>query len=284
METSTASVSARTGRSNVFVSQGGSMGAIVWRHCARLGRVLLANLVYMYAPVALVLPIGLWVGSLPAAVVGVILWLGSSAYAVDYAKGAVNGWSILCATIPICMIGLVVGDYAALVTGPVVRGVAVADAPLYPEAGAFEFRDAQIQPAYEANYRTTARRKTGGTSTTSYCVAPLTGPDWTPADPVPAWVGCTESAGCCAGVVVGNMRQGGMEEAVALAQQIHGLRGAPGAPVLEWVDSVESAMRNRRFMFVFAAVSGYALWALPVLIGMASGFLLDLWSYWRAAR
>lgn len=149
--------------------------------------------------------------------------------------------------------------------------VSIAEAPRHPEADTLEFEDGEVRADlhYARVWTTTSKdRKTGTTSTTTHyrTVAPIVPPGWTPEQPVPAWA-VTRSHGApperWIGARVGLRADPGDEEsfreAIASAEWRHGLRTAPGAPMLEAF--TPELISRYRWAFWIVLLVGAALWS-----------------------
>lgn len=243
-------------------------------HAAALGWRLALNLLYMLSLVALVLPFALWGPPWLRLLAAALIWLGGSAYAADRLDEQTDGWAIICAAVPVMVVGYGLNDVLTLARGQHVAQISAAQAPSYPSAVGFDFSDSQVQTAYAASYRAASRdRKSGRVSYTYYQIAPLTGAGWTPADPVPAWVGCrSEFSGPCAawarayrgGIAAESGELAGLRLAADQALSQHRLRQMPGAPLLERVASAEQGLRQRAQVLLLAPLFAYLLWAIPI--------------------
>lgn len=123
--------------------------------------------------------------------------------------------------------------------------IGVAEAPQHPEATLFRFRDGHVLTGFTAQYERVTRSKTS-TQRTTYFVAPLVPEGWTVGQPVPAWVGSVQSTGSWhkpwrggARLDVSDDPENGYRRAIRACES-KGLRGAAGAPVLEWVEDPAS--------------------------------------------
>jgi len=136
---------------------------------------------------------------------------------------------------------------AQLVRSNVVRDVALDALGAQPAGRVVYLRDATLSATYVGGSEHKRRRG----KVDVYRAAPVVTPGWTRADPVPAWAvfrtnnsmigGTSEADGLAtwatparAGFIVAN--DGQYREAIADAERRHGLRSAPGAPLLEWRD------------------------------------------------
>jgi hypothetical protein len=259
----------------------------------RLGRRMLATLLFILglmlvaAPLSLLLPPGARI------FLGVVVWLAGSAFAVVRCGETLGGWAILVAAAPTMITAASLPDLVAPLAGRHVAGISAAEAPQHPDAQGFDFSDSVVQTKYAASYRRTTRdRKSGRFSSTYYNIAPLTAADWTPADPVPAWAGCSDTfERACAewrrayrgAVPAEQLDQAHLRTAADQALAKHGLREAPGAPLLSRVESVDEGIRERAAKLLASAVFVYLVWLVPVLFIE----LLDggerLWQHLRAA-
>lgn len=256
-----------------------------------LGRRLLFNLLYMLGLVALVLPFALlgppWLRLVAAA----LIWLGGSAYAAGRPGDPTDGWAIICAAVPVMVVGYGLSDYLSLARGQHIANIPAAQAPRYPGAVGFDFSDSIVQTQYATTFRASSRdRKSGRVTYTYYNVAPLTGAGWTPAEPVPAWAGCSEqySDECDewfrhyrGGVAVMSSERDGLRRAADMALGQHQLREAVAAPLLERVASAEQGTRQRGQMLLLAPAMSYLLWAIPITLSALWGCAAELWWYAR---
>lgn len=257
-----------------------------------LGRRLLYNLLFMLGLVALVLPFALWAPPIVRPVAAALIWLIGSAYAAGRRDEQTDGWAIVCAAVPVMVIGFGLSDYLALARGQHVAGISAADAPGYSDAVGFDFSDSVVQTEYATTYRTSSRdRKSGRITYYYFHVAPLTESGWTPADPVPAWAGCGQQyIGVCdewfrayrGGVAVEASERKGLRIAADQALAQHGLREVPGAPLLERVASAKQGQRQRGLALLLAPLCAYLLWALPISLAAVWGCAAELWRYVRA--
>jgi hypothetical protein len=244
-----------------------------------LAHKLSRRLVYMLALVAAAAPFALlapppvrWVGA-------VLIWLLGSAWAAAN-DGSISGYAMICALLPTLTIAFGLSDYITTATSRRITGITVAEAPRHPEAQDFEFSDAQVWGAYAATYRWQTRdSKSHRITTMYYLVAPLAGPRWTPDEPVPAWVGCSEQyfADTCAGwddgyragIAADSQDQADLQKAVAIAMEKHSLREAPGAPLLLLTESIQAGQQQRAGVVFGGLLGGYLLAVIPLLIGAA---------------
>jgi len=172
--------------------------------------------------------------------------------------------------------------------GEIVHDVSVAAAPRYPGATGFTFRDARVLADRSGSYRHVVYRTHGSgpaMQVSHYVVAPLVPQGWPPGALVPAWAACMGShesdclstlarARPAAAVTVRRYdRDTYYSQAVAAAQQRHGLQSVAGAPVVSLVD--DPAPDRLYWAAVWWAQPGaFALW----LVTFAG------WSLWRRLR
>jgi len=167
----------------------------------------------------------------------------------------------------------------ALRGGDIVDDVSVSDLAQYSDATGWRFRDGAPRADLGGVYLSSSGSSTRGrTSQVPYVIAPLVPEDWTPDQPVPAWVACQH--GCD-----GDWRQpwraglrwtvdlGLYEKAMEAALKGNGLRTADGAPILEWVEDPEGARRDK---LLWAAGAVGVVW---LIYGIAR-----LWLFIRRPR
>jgi hypothetical protein len=244
-----------------------------------LAHTLVRRLTYMLALVAATTPFALLAPPPVRWVAAALIWLCGSAWATSN-DDSISGYTMICALVPTFMVAFGLSDYVATATSRRVTGITVAEAPRHPEAQAFEFSDARVWGAYAATYHWQVRdSKSGRITTMDYLVAPLAGPRWTPTEPVPAWVGCSEryvtdtcagwEDGYRAGIAVDSQDQADLRQAVAIAIAKHGLREAPGAPLLLLSESIQAGQRQRAGTVFGGMIGGYLLAVIPMLISAA---------------
>lgn len=254
------------------------MRAVIGAGLRRLGRRMLVTLLYMLGLALLVAPFTLLLPPTARMVVGALIWLGGSAFAVGRHEQELGGWAIILAAVPVMTTAIALPDVLLPLAGRHVAGISAADAPHYPDAQGFDFSDSLVQTAYASSYRHTTRdRKSGRTTSTYYNIAPLTPAGWTPADPVPAWVGCSDSYDrTCpewrrayrGAVPAQQIDQEHLRTAAAQALAAHGLREAPGAPLLARAESAAAGVRERAGTLLIGFVFSYLVWLVPALAGL----------------
>ncbi|HEY1016689.1 MAG TPA: hypothetical protein VGE07_28515 [Herpetosiphonaceae bacterium] len=242
------------------------------------GGRMLATLAYMLGLMLAVAPFALWAPPIARIIAAVLIWLAGSGYAFSRFGDRLDGWGAVLGVAPLFMVAMGLRDYVDLASAPSVAGVSVAAIPLHPAARSFDLTDARIQTDYQATKIVSSRdRKSGRVTTTAYTVAPLTGAGWTPDQPVPAWVGCGPGAASCGewrdrpqGAIA--MDSVGLANYAATRDQAmgqHRLHSAPGAPILQAVESAAAGRRQRGFMIYGVWLIIYALWAVTT-----GGYLL----------
>lgn len=254
------------------------MHAVIETGLRRLGRRMLVTLLYMLGLALLVAPFALLLPPTARMVVGALIWLGGSAFAVGRYEQEIGGWAIILAAVPAMTTAIALPDVLLPLAGRHVAGISAADAPRYPDAQGFDFSDSLVQTAYAASYRHTTRdRKSGRISYTYYNIAPLTAAGWTPTDPVPAWVGCSDTYDrTCpewrrayrGAVSAPQIDQQHLRTAADQILAAHGLREAPGAPLLSRVESAAVGARERAGTLLIGFVFSYLVWLAPALAGL----------------
>lgn len=146
--------------------------------------------------------------------------------------------------------------------------ISVAEAPSQRFATAYTFRDAATRPELSGSESQRGRRGGPGRA---YRVMPLVPPGWTPADPVPAWAACStpdcppKTPSPRFGARVARMDVDAFEKAARAAAATHGLRVAPGAPLLQTGASAGDVVAERAL--VPAGATG--VFALAWLVALA---------------
>lgn len=241
----------------------------------QLARSLVITLVYMLGLMAVVVPFALINLRWPLLILAAMIWLIGSGFVVTKFEDAVDGWGIICAAVPMMMLAYGLNDYLTTSGLTAVPVASVYELPAHAAERAFEFTQATIQLDYRATFQSISRSKSGGTTRRNYMVAPLTTAQWQPADPVLAWVGCSDTYDTvCAewtrdyrvGVRVSEWDQAAFETAVARALKTHDLQVAASAPVLLWVSSVEARADFLRNTLLLASIMAYCMWAVPKII------------------
>ena len=114
--------------------------------------------------------------------------------------------------------------------------------------------------------------KSGGTTRSTYHVAPLVGPDWQPSDPIHAWVTCSPGfpMGCKQfpsrapiGMTPPGFQSSGFETAVQQACAKQSLNCPKAHLLLEAVPSIEAGVADERNAGFRSPVIGFFSWAVP---------------------
>lgn len=225
---------------------------------------------------AAVAPITLFVSPPVAMAIAVVTWIGGSAWAINRFENDIDGWSIICAIVPLIMVTFGFHDYLSLERGATVADIPVAQAPQYSSGSRFNFTDSVVQRKMAATFRSSSRdRKTGRLRYHYYNVAPLTSKDWTAAEPVPAWVGCSDGFNekcsewrnaCTSAIPVEDLDRQGLRKAIELSMSQNSLRVATSAPLLQCVPSIEAGRQERARRLWLPMVVIYLFWAVCTLI------------------
>jgi hypothetical protein len=109
------------------------------------------------------------------------------------------------------------------------RSVSPAEVSRYPDEFAFRFPDGRVRMEYRFGRIAQSYDNRRSTTTHAYLVAPITGRDWTPAEPVTAWAVCAQLK----------------------------LSSAAGVRLLRWTTSIEAEQARR----VRYRTEGYGLCA-----------------------
>lgn len=221
-------------------------------------------------------------------------WLGISAYFFGKYEPWFDGWALILGSIPIVMTAMTAGDYVALslATPQPVTSLRSAAASL---SGRVYLLPATLQIRSELSHRYVSvhKSKSGGTTRTTYVVAPLVDSDWQPGDPVAAFVTCTSGYrhGCPSlpptaplGVTPTLFRTSGFATAARQSCQQHALR-CPKAPlVLDIHPTLEAAITEPRRAVFLSPVLALGVWALPRLLidlaALLAALLTELRSGW----
>jgi hypothetical protein len=163
--------------------------------------------------------------------------------------------------------GFFLAQAGALGRGDVVRGIPVEEAPRYANAPGWIFRNGLPRTDLSAAI---VRKKKGSTEN-RWVVAPLVSANWSPADEVPAWVGCEDGCGVeWAAPLRGGTRivvdVGQFEEARNLAMQKHGLRSNAHAPLIEWRERPETVVPSKLHWAAMAIGLGLLLYGAACVV------------------
>lgn len=268
------------------------MRSMLWDALRTLVYRMLVNLVYMVGLTLLVAPLGLLLPLWARPLAGIVVWLGGSAYATSRFEQAIGGWALIVALAPVFMAAYSLPDLVDPLLGQRVGGISAAAAPLYPAAQGFDFSDSLVQTDYASTYRQSIRdNKSGRITYRYYNIAPLTAADWTPDQPVPAWVGCSEEfdrtckewydTDLGGGVVVPQNDRSVLRYAADQALTSHNLREAPGAPLLTRVASVDAGLRERALIVPLVLFMAYLIWLLPAICLAVLDVGAQLWDHIR---
>jgi hypothetical protein len=159
--------------------------------------------------------------------------------------------------------GLMISSVAELSGGQHVRGISVAQAPEFPQATLFVFRDGHVEADLVAEYVTNS-----ADSTVHDFAAPLVPEGWTREQPVPAWAVSTVSPQAdwrqpLRGAL-GSPAPAALE-AVRSAEEKQHLQSAPHAPALRWLADPDADIERQRRMAWLLALGAHGIW-----LGLAS--------------
>ena len=248
-------------------------GGIFLLHLVRLAKRLGLNLLFFAALWTVGLALGVVLPWFLAMFGAVIAWLALSAYALGRYEDHFDGWAILVSTIPVMMTSMAGGEYVhlSLATPQEIRSLSQA-------AGSSTGRVLKL-PEWvgirkDLAYRhvTIARSKSGGTTRSTYHVAPLVGPDWQPSDPIHAWVTCSPGfpMGCKQfpsraplGITPPGFQSSGFETAVKQACAKQSLNCPKAHLLMEAVPSISAAVADEKNAVFLSPVIGFFAWAVP---------------------
>lgn len=221
---------------------------------------------YFAGMLVLALPIALWAPMIVRTVGGVVLWLAMLVAVGGRSPGRFDPFGGFAGVIPLMMTMLGLQDYVALRSAEIVEGIGVAELPRHPEAGGFVLTDAVIQARFRTTVAIPHRDVKGHVSTWHVTVVPLTAVDWTPDRPIPAWVACPLFR-CVEGdgrsfLAIHEVQEDGYGQARDEARAKHGLRDAPGAPIVESVASIPEAIADRGDVLIDVWIWVYGGWAI----------------------
>ena len=177
--------------------------------------------------------------------------------------------------------------YQELVPGATAVLTSPAEAPAHTAANRFTISGARIMPALAGRYQVTTTRQHGSgprEQVRVHHVAPLVPAGWTPAQPVPAWIGCGISPGfdCLKALQPGQtgfvrVRQAEADAFAAAARDAtsrHGLKGHPAAPVLLPTDDANGTPATYLARVMLFPLAAAGLWLL-LMLG---------WRVWQARQ
>lgn len=167
-----------------------------------------------------------------------------------------------------------------LLLGETLRGITANDLTRHPRVAYAEFTDAKVFAEFAFSYRYTAQVSKSETRMRQCTVAPLANLDWTPSEPVPAWVALPDSGDASAWArplqkagVFSPLDAAAARSAVALATKERNLVGKEDAPVLHWGSHPgEGAQRCFSGSLFIIALMG-----IPWMVGV----LLEGWRHSR---
>lgn len=177
--------------------------------------------------------------------------------------------------------------YRELAPGATAVLTSPAEAPAHPAANRFIIPGARIMPALAGRYQVTTTRQHGSgprEQVRVHHVAPLVSAGWTPAQPVPAWIGCGISPGfdCLKALpsgLTGFVRVRQVEaDAFAVAARDaasrHGLKPHPAAPVLLPTDDADGTPATYLARVMLFPLAALGLW-IAIMLG---------WRVWQARQ
>ena len=146
------------------------------------------------------------------------------------------------------------------------QGDVILSETFYSIGGGFVLTDAVIQARFRTTVAIPHRDVKGHVSTWHVTVVPLTAVDWTPDRPIPAWVACPLFR-CVEGdgrsfLAIHEVQEDGYGQARDEARAKHGLRDAPGAPIVESVASIPEAIADRGDVLIDVWIWVYGGWAI----------------------
>lgn len=179
-------------------------------------------------------------------------------------------------------------DYRKLRAAKSVQGISVAEAPEYPDAAVFYFKDGHTLPYLAGRVSYVTYGEGVFDSGTNYVtVVPVVPQDWQLGDPVPLWAGC-QSASYFPFSEADDLCTEGYEEvyraghvisyhvhyyrrAVRDAERKHGLESSPEAPIIRWIESpgrsrLEELKITARFYLAKLALASFASILLAIFL------------------
>mgnify|MGYP007088118957 CR=1 FL=1 len=202
--------------------------------------------------------------------VGLVLGILLGMAAMVALLGRLGGWSVGAGILAIMTAGFgsfFGGDALRSLRGQAVRGVSVSQAPRFPKAQRFHFTDGMPSERLTARFYKAGHRGPGVT----YWAAPVTVEGWRQSEPVTLWV-CAGSKDELAewtkphrkGLRVGALGGDGCKGAVLAAEQAFGLRSAPNAPVITWLESPQKALQRRLWLALLIPIGLLCLWLVTI--------------------
>lgn len=252
------------------------LGGVFVEHLGKLALRLGHNLMFFAAlwlagaVLGLVLP---WFLPVICATLG---WLALSAYFFTKYEPWFDGWALLLGAVPIVMTAMSAADYVYVSLGTPQPVKSLAQAAQSAPVRVYQLpADLHVRSELSHRYVAVHKSKSGGTTRTTYVVAPLVDSDWQPGDPVSAFVTCTAGHryGCPKaphdaplGVRPSLFRRSGFATAAERACQQHALRCEKEPLILDLRPTLEAAVSDSRRAVFLSPVIGFVGWAIPRLL------------------
>ncbi len=162
--------------------------------------------------------------------------------------------------------------------GATVRNIPVAQATAYPGAAIFHFTDGRVlsRADWDVTVYGSTSKSTSSHELYTLGIAPIVGDGWTPDQPITAWaVTSSPNSGMPltdwsrpsrAGVRAVSSEVEDLRKAIVNVQERDGLKSAPDAVLIHWLDDPEAAVAGqywRLFSFFAACV---VIWGILLLV------------------
>ncbi len=218
-----------------------------------------------------------WAAGIAVAIAGALVVIGA-AFKLWRATVA---WAGILAIGGGALMSLDVAGYADLSRRAIIRDLAVRDAPSYPDAGGFVFRDGAVRGDLWGEVT-----RPGKTSR-DFSAAPVVPEGWTSDAPITVWAVCEEIYGCAraweqplrAGVRPTGPPNEYLAKAIADAESRRGLTSAPGAILIHWVPSPDGVLAETRDR----AWLGFQVWNVTLIVTTLAAAAIAAWRRRRAA-
>ncbi len=183
-------------------------------------------------------------------------------------------WTALMAVVAALICGMSIMNYYDVKDREIVKGVSLADAVNYPEAGGYYFTGGVVRTDLVGTYVRRSSSTSRSSTVSYYYAAPVVGEGWVPGEVVTVWaVHCVSEPKelwgqpLRAGVRPDAIFREELAMAVEAAVNSHGLRSHSKAVMIEWTASPGAAVGAYLDEFKLNVLVFNIIWLVGLLVG-----------------
>lgn len=183
-------------------------------------------------------------------------------------------WTALIAVVAGLICGMSILNYYDVKDREIVKGISLADAVNYPEAGGYYFTGGKVRMDLVGSYVKRSKSTNRSSTVSYYYAAPVVGETWEPGQAVTVWaVHCVSEPKKLweqpfrAGVRPDTIFREELATAVRHAVNSHGLRSHEKAVMIEWVSSPDAAVKAHLDEFKSNVLVFNIIWLVGLLLG-----------------